>query len=182
MSDALVKYQGTTNLAARKIENALAKVRGDLESLQEHNPRYPTPSTEPTYPTRTGPSDESVIDLPRFCAVHDRPYMSRYVLENDGHHEYVGPIRVTQALYQRQYASSMDDPHSVDNEDIGEETCAWCGISGRGSVACGKCKREICYGKTTGDYFRCRKSCSAEGRLVPGARTNRGVVPRLTGR
>ncbi|MGH9354099.1 MAG: hypothetical protein ACRD2G_18375, partial [Terriglobia bacterium] len=52
-----------------------------------------------------------------------------------------------------------------------------CGDSGRGQVLCNVCGGEVCYGRTSGVYFRCLPSCGGGGVMQKKAREHRGVTP-----
>jgi len=169
MGKALVKWQPREIEAGNRMDTALAKLRqgGELETRRGQSALSPAPS---------GASGE-VVDLPRVCAVHDKPYAARYVTGADGRFRYAQTIKVTEALYLEQYADSRNETRLVNSADLAEECCPWCGGHGFGSVRCGTCAREICYGKTTGRYFRCRDSCGGQGTMVTEFRTNEGVRP-----
>ena len=158
-------------LARQTMIDALARLRRTGEHLKKH---------EQDRLTRLAPHVPSeIVDLPRMCAVHDRPYAARYVRASNGRYRYAQSVKVTEAVFLSQYADSLNDVCNVPSNDIGEETCAWCAASGSGSVLCGSCKKEVCYGKTTGRFFRCRVSCGGEGNMVSGHRRYNGVSPRL---
>lgn len=122
------------------------------------------------------PASCEVVDLPRVCAVHDMPYAARYVRSKHGSFRHAQTIKVTESLYLGQYADNRNTS-VVPCEDLAEETCPWCGACGRGAVLCGVCRKEVCYGRTTGNFFRCRESCKGSGNMVPQARRNEGLVP-----
>ncbi|MGA2902545.1 MAG: hypothetical protein ABSD98_01835 [Candidatus Korobacteraceae bacterium] len=158
MNDKLVKYRSPD---AQRIDEALARIRGEII---------------PSCPGSLAPAQQSAVDLPRFCAVHGKPYGSRYVWMGD-RWRYARPIAVTEAMYQSQYAES--EKCEVPGDDIGEEKCGLCGATGYGSVLCGSCHREVCYGLTVWNVFRC--CCGHEGKMQSTARNHTGIVPRLTG-
>jgi hypothetical protein len=122
-----------------------------------------------------------VVDLPRVCAVHDRPYAARYVIGQEGRYRFAQTIRVTEALFALQYADSTLRA-VLPCESLADETCPWCGASGFAAVLCGRCGAEVCYGKTTGRDFRCRASCGHKSTMSSEPRTLRGVVPGLARR
>lgn len=127
----------------------------------------------PALPRRGG----EVVDLPRICALHDKPYAARYIAGDDGRFRYAQTIKVTDALYLEQYADRVGEVRLLQGSELAEEFCPWCGGHGRGSVCCGTCGKEICYGKSVGRYFRCRDSCGGQGTMVPQARMHAGVTP-----
>lgn len=116
------------------------------------------------------------VDLPRICAVHDKPYAARYVMGADGRFRRGPMIEVTEPLYLRQYAGNAIR-RRVPTSDIADETCPWCGASGFGAVLCTGCNFEICYGRTAGRFFRCRTSCGHAGNMAQLPRTHEGVTP-----
>lgn len=120
---------------------------------------------------------DEIADLQRMCAVHTMPYAARYILGTDGRFRHAQTVRVTEALYLGQYAESCRSC-VVATEDIGDESCPWCGASGFGAVLCSRCHTEVCYGRTTGRFFRCH--CGHQGNMVSEARLHAGVTPRLS--
>lgn len=115
------------------------------------------------------------IDLPRICAVHDRPYMSRYI-DNGKGFTYHGPIKFTPSI-----ALQYREKNLVEFSQFGHETCAWCGAEGYAAVRCEHCQAEICYGKTDiNQVFCCRPSCGSMGPLQYDGRRSVGVRPALS--
>jgi hypothetical protein len=121
-----------------------------------------------------------VVDLPRVCAVHDKPYVARYVMGADGRFRHAQTIKVTRALWRGQYEGNQNRC-VVHSADIDDESCAWCGAHARGAVLCPECNAEVCRGRTVDNYFRCRASCQNEGMMVTGARTHEGLRPEIGG-
>jgi hypothetical protein len=167
MSKEVVKWHPAALVPGSKMDTALAKLR-QTEQV-ERRARQTPPALSP----RAG----EVVDLPRMCAVHDKPYTARYVAGGDGCFHYAQTIRVTEALFLEQYADSVGQTRLLQGNELAEEFCPWCGAHGCGSVRCGSCGKEVCYGKTVGRYFRCRDSCGGQGTMVPEARTHQGVTP-----
>lgn len=181
MSNALVKWRGPASEAGKRMDTALAKFR-QTAGLQKRGQSGELRSTAGgqglvSYAARyiTGAGGE-VVDLPRICAVHDKPYAARYITGADGRFHYSQTIRVTEALFLEQYADSPSHA-GLHSSELAEEYCPWCGGHGFGSVRCGTCGKEICYGKTTGRYFRCRDSCPGQGTIVTLSRMNEGLTP-----
>jgi hypothetical protein len=166
MSKALVKWRPAELQPGSKMDAALAELRRTRQVERRGSPAPPALS----------PRDGDVVDLPRVCAVHDKPYAARYVAGADGQFHYAQTIKVTEALYLEQYADSLPQ-RQLYGAELAEEFCPWCGGHGRGSVRCGSCGKEICYGKTAGRYFRCRDSCGGQGTMVAQARTHAGITP-----
>ncbi|MGP0076174.1 MAG: hypothetical protein ACLPWF_29995 [Bryobacteraceae bacterium] len=169
MSKALVKWHPRETEAGNKMDTALQKLHRS-EGLGP--PRQGQAALSPAPSPRGG----EVVDVPRICALHNKPSAARYVAGSDGRFRYAQSIRVTESLYLGQYADNTNR-QLVPASDIGDETCPWCGASGFGSVRCGTCGKEICYGKTTGRYFRCRDSCGGQGVMVSEDRRHEGVTP-----
>ena len=167
MSKALVKWRPAEVQPGNKMDTALANLH-QTEQVE----RWARGS-----PRALSPGAGEVVDLPRICAVHDKPYAARYIADADGRFRYAQTIRVTEALYLEQYADAGGDVRLLHSHELGEEFCPWCGGHGRGSVRCGTCGKEICHGKVVGRYFRCRESCGGEGTMSPQARTHTGVTP-----
>jgi hypothetical protein len=161
-TNELVKWKPPVSDAGRKIDAALERLRNGVRRAEAS-------------PLRKEEIAPEVVDLQRVCAVHDKPYAARYVRGRDGRYRYAQSIRVTESLYRAQYAES--ERLSVDTGFAGEETCAWCGASGFAAVRCTGCGTDVCYGKTVARYFRCRRSCGHEGKLVSGSFRHLGMRP-----
>ena len=122
-----------------------------------------------------------VVDLPRVCALHDRPYVARYVMGADGRFRHGQTIKVTRALWRGEYEGNQNR-YCVPHADIDDESCAWCGAHGRGSFLCPVCRTEVCRGRTADRYFRCRESCGYEAPLGPvKVRAHEGLRPEIGG-
>jgi hypothetical protein len=174
MANELVKYdswQGS-KISKADYEKALSVIK------QAAVPRVdvvkPVVMPQRTAELTTGPGQ--IVDLPRVCAVHDRPYAARYIRGDDGRFHLGSMIAITEAIYMRQYAGN-GNAGAVSSDAIGEETCPLCGAFGHGSVLCSDCKKEVCYGRTSGRYFRCRESCRGKGVMKPEKRVQHGVTP-----
>jgi hypothetical protein len=137
--------------------------------------RLPAVTTAKAEVISSGAGD--VIDLPRICAVHDKPYAARYVRGNDGVFRHAQTIRVTETLGEQYTGNGI----GLSSKYWQEESCPWCGAHGSGSIQCGRCRYEICHGKTQGKFFRCRNSCGSSGNIVSEDRTQEGFKPSLRG-
>jgi len=157
--------------ARQAMSNALIRLRQGGELLKPRDAQ-----AQVTY----APSRQSgaIIDLPRICAVHDKPYASRYIRCANGRFRYAQAIRITERLCD-QYEANLNDVRVMPREDCQDETCPWCGAYGFGSILCGWCRAEVCYGRTNGEHFRCRPSCGAESKLLSDNRPMRGLTPSL---
>jgi hypothetical protein len=156
--------------AREAMTNALARLRqgGGLARPDEAETRVVAPAEAGT-----------IIDLPRICAVHDKPYASRYIRDRNGRFRYAQAIRITERLCD-QYDGHLHDVRMLPREDCQDETCPWCGAYGFGSILCGACNAEICYGRSNGRYFRCRPSCGDEGLMEASQKPMRGLAPSLS--
>jgi hypothetical protein len=170
----LVKWKPDDG-AAKRIDRAMQLIRArpslgghDVELVQEAR-HLPV--------ARDASLVKGVVDLLRVCAVHDRPWAARYVAGDGGIFHYADSVAITETLFRRQYAGGKRV--IVPSSCIGEETCAWCGVSRTGAVYCPACKSLVCYGRTVVKEFRCRPSCGNAGRLEPTHITYEGIVPEV---
>ena len=168
MSNSLVKWTPPASDDRRKMDTALAKFDRGQIAKGRRQPAWGDVSV-------VKPVAGVVVDLLRICAIHDKPYMARYVTGDDGRFRHAQTFRLTETLLDGQY--NANERRVIANADLAEESCPWCGGHGFGSVRCGKCGWEICYGKTTGRYFRCRDWCPGEGNIIPTDRPNEGLTP-----
>jgi hypothetical protein len=178
MAGALVKWADgklvKPSSALQRCREAREAALSMLERPQEQTIRARLVAQSVAVPSRLYPG--LLVDLPRICAVHGGPYAARYVFGNDGRFRLGSMIAVTEALYMRQYAGNQNAV-TVPGADLEDETCPLCGASGFGSVLCKVCKSEVCYGRTSGRYFRCHLSCPGEGVMKPRPRFQQGVEP-----
>lgn len=178
MSGALVKWNGGQMVKPSPVGRCRAAREAALALLRP----------APVLPARTNGNGSpaimragDVVDVPHICSVREEPYVARYVIGADGRYRYAQTIKVTEALFLGLYAGN---PHRavVPCEATAEETCPWCGASGFGSIRCGVCHCEICYGRTAGLFFRCRPSCPGQGNMVWISEPHEGVKPSETRR
>jgi hypothetical protein len=178
MANELVKWNGGS-LVKSPVEKCREARTAALALLRPHEL-----GTRP--PLLAGPPDVALakavemVDLPRICAVHDRPYAARYIQGTDRVFRRGPMIEVTEELYVRQYARGQRLDLPAEDIRFVEETCPWCGASGIGAVLCGGCWMEICYGKMAGRFFRCRPSCGWYGNMIWTVRRASGVMPGAT--
>lgn len=170
MSHEIVKWRPSNT--GRKIDEAIAEIRRcEIRKAEPAEIRQRQPEK-----FGNGTPGE-VLDLPRVCAIHDKPWSARYIRGRNGHFHYAQTVRVTEALYLSQYAECGNARQDLPVNDLGDETCPWCGASGFGAVRCGGCKRDVCYGRTVSGYFRCRPSCGHEGKIVRSNYRVAGISP-----
>ncbi len=161
----LVKWKPPVSEASRKVDEALARIRR-CDVVQKV-----------VAPERTRAGD--VVDLPRICAVHDKPYVARYIAGRDGRFHHAQTFRVTQDLWEGQYQGN-ENVRPFPSGDLGDEGCPWCGahsMGWTGPVNCTRCGAKVCFGRTAKNYFRCRPSCNEEGYLKACNVRQSGVVP-----
>jgi hypothetical protein len=170
MANELVKYI--------PLETKLA-VLDELFPARRQSPAL-TRKEEKTLAAACTCSPGGVVDLPRVCAVHDKPYVARYVMGADGRFRHGQTIKVTRALWRGQYEGN-ENRCVVDSTDIDDESCAWCGAHGRGGVLCPNCNAEVCRGRMADRYFRCRESCKGKGTAVRAAWAREGLRPEIGG-
>ena len=174
MSKALVRWEsGSWGLVpiseARSIMNrALGRSR-ESNAMEASVPRA-------SYALQTS---GELIDLPRICSVHDRPYVARYIRNESGRFRLAQTFRVTEWICE-QYVATADDRRMMSGRDCQDESCPWCGAHGLGSIHCHDCDAEVCYGRTDArNYFHCRRSCGCEGWLQAEPRAMNGLQPYL---
>lgn len=156
--------------AARKAMNdALVHLRGG--ATIELRPQ----ETRIIPPSRTA---GEIVDLPRVCAVHDRPYVARYIRNSGKKFELAQTFRIEEWQCD-QYVAGKHEMRGVPASDCQEESCPWCGAHGFGAVHCEACDGQVCHGRTNRAtrYFRCRDSCGSSGTLTPDKRTMCGLAP-----
>ena len=169
MNDKLAVY--------RRIDTALAEIRRRREGLAVR---------DEAGLSRAAPASQiEVLDLPRMCGLHDRPWGARYLWGDDGRWHYAQSIIVTESLYRTQYA--RNETGVVSAAELGEETCPHCGARDRGGIHCRSCGHQVCTGRSVWEvrlgclYFRCRNSCGEAGEVILERRDHTGIVPRATG-
>jgi len=178
MNDKLAIWKPPVSKDSRKVDAALAKLRqaGALEEVRRPE-KLETRRGQMLAPR--APISGEVVDLPRMCAVHDKPYVARYVMSAGGRFHYAQTIKVTQDLWSEQYQGN-ENARSVPSTQLGDEGCPWCGahsVGWIGPVICSKCGAKVCFGRTARNYFRCRPSCNKEGYLRPVDGRENGLVP-----
>ena len=178
MSGELVKWKPPVSKDSRKVDAALAKLR-QVGALQEVRRPQKLKTRRGQMLAPRAPISGEVVDLPRMCAVHDKPYVARYIMGADGRFHYAQSIKVTQDLWSEQYEGN-ENARSFPAEQLGDESCPWCGahsVGWIGPVNCTKCGAKVCFGRTAKNYFRCRPSCNSAGKLVAFGGREQGVVP-----
>jgi hypothetical protein len=176
MSD-IVKW--TPNIAvSRRIEEALELVNTNLPAVRQeprHGLRPISSSTGPVL--QPAPASPQLVAMPRVCALVDKAYASYYVLGEGGRYRYTRSGQVNKAVFRELFSGVGVSSYKLRSVDIDEETCPWCGTSGRGGIYCQVCKSFVCWGSVIDNHlFRCR--CGDSGELSKTTIDNIGVVPR----
>jgi hypothetical protein len=134
--------------------------------------------SEPLYQDRTS-NRSGMAALPRWCSIHDRKYVAWYRHVSGGRYAHTNTARLTADIVRGGFSGDLI---ATSVKIVGEsvEICPFCGTSGYEAVHCNVCGQFVCYGRSDGDYyFRCRASCTGEGRLVRANLDIKGVVPRM---
>ncbi len=174
MAGELVKWSGRKIVKPSPVERCRQAREAALALLQPQDLQARPNGQDLTVLPRRYPG--LAVDVPRKCSMHGGAYAARYVFGTDGRFRLGSMIVVSEALYVRQYAGN-GNVVAVPSDELGDEICPLCGASGFGSVLCHICKTEVCYGRTSGRYFRCHPNCGGEGLMQSDARVQRGVVP-----
>lgn len=133
-------------------------------------------------PLATGASD--VIEVPRVCAMFDKPWVARYVRGARGLFRLMDTVKsdggsTAGAGKGNAAARDVTLTGSETSRDSEPERCPWCGVKGT-LVLCESCDAWVCRSQVSerqgGDYFRCRASCGNAGILT---NTTEGYKGRL---
>jgi hypothetical protein len=133
-------------------------------------------------PLATGASE--VIEVPRVCAMFDKPWVARYVRGARGLFRLMDTLKPDSgntAGAGKGSAAAKDVilTRSETSRDSEPERCPWCGVKDT-LVFCESCGAWVCrsqVSKQNGeDYFRCRASCGNAGTLT---NTTEGYKGRL---
>jgi hypothetical protein len=153
------------------IENKLAELRRCQLARQQRETVQPSQGSSRSMLSGDASRGE-VIELLRVCAVHDRPYLARYIKGADGRFHYAQSVKLSHQSYRDQYEDNPDGVEVHTSQLTGYESCAWCRADGEQlgqkiGVRCGGCGSVVCFGRTVsaGRYFYCRSSCGSEGQL-----------------
>jgi hypothetical protein len=168
MAHEITKWK-PRSLCPESIERSLAIIRGGGE----------LPARQQLLPAARSSGKPRRLDVLTLCAQHDRWSGAVYLLEKDGSYKYSTSIQITETIRRAQYAPGTQEIQVVDSRWIGEQTCAWCGVSGRGAFECGACKRPVGHCRSTGMYFRCTEICPGEGWAEERSIKHIGIVPRI---
>ena len=174
--------------------NALVERWRNVQQIEAPRPVLPSArSSEPEIwtPLQAAPAsftsgaarvDHPVIELPRWCAVHDELWLARYDWQ-DGEYRFF----TSAELPQRQQSRYAQDNVVMlpAGFETGAERCACCltwtpGWADGGAVLDEKgCGKWICFGRVSPSrFFRCRDSCGSTGQLLQdGPAEKIGLLP-----
>ena len=171
----LVRWKPNVNIS-RRIEEALAAV--ETPPLPErrvvpvpliHSPRDGGRVATPDAPP--------LLAMPRVCAVTGKPYMS-YYLQRNGRYRYSRSGQLSKAIFREVFAPNGGRGFVLGNQDIEEETCAWCGTSGIGGIECPICRSFTCWGTVIDNrLWRCHGACGHAAELERRSINQIGVIP-----
>lgn len=119
----------------------------------------------------TPASSGETYELPRVCAMFDKPYLARYVRGAGGLFRLSETVKLESAgaaVGQTIGQKSVTLTFAEISKDSPQERCPWCGVKGA-LIICSKCNCWVCRSQVTkrgkDELFRCRKSCGLEGIL-----------------
>jgi len=128
-------------------------------------------SITPASPARVSGAGET-YDLPRACAMFDKPYLAQYTRGPGGSFIFAGAVKPESRSGDgsgNAAPSVKIDAREIRRDSRAAERCAWCGVKGE-VIYCERCGAWVCPGRMTkrngADYFRCRASCGEEGSVV----------------
>lgn len=157
-------------------ETTTAEKLEDLRRRTQHTREAPA-SHARVASVATRIPDAEEISLPRVCAKSGLPYLAVYVRKRDGRVTFKQMVLPGTSSGSR-YEAKSETLREIEGKYLSFETCPHCQAEGFGSVLCGGCKREVCYGRTDSNkFFRCTDSCKASGYLEPKSRLVNGIVP-----
>jgi hypothetical protein len=123
-----------------------------------------------------------VLDLLRWCSVHDDLGIARYILRGRGY-EFGGSFALSKR-HQDQYAPENTVTLPEFRPDVEQCGCcgAWTPDGLRGAVWCPRCNARVCFGRTSRSrFFTCRDSCGLQGQLERVTKIEIAMVPSRYG-
>lgn len=174
----IVKW--TPNLAvSRRIEEALEVVKENAPAIRREDDRRPFFSRERHAVRETAQPLPSRVAMPRVCALVDKYYASYYMLGSNGRYRYSRSGQIDKAVFRQLYSGVGVGEYRMRAADIDEETCPWCGTSGRSGVYCSQCHTFTCWGSTVDNRFwSCRASCGNSSELVNVVVEHIALIPK----
>lgn len=109
------------------------------------------------------PAAGETFELSAVCAVHDRPYVLRYIRQASGRLRFVESLKLQPARAKPREAlagGAAGQMLPLSEFESGEFPCPWCGAQDiNGPCDCGAL---VCGGRKRNGLFRCRDSCGAQ--------------------
>ena len=156
----------------RQIEETMALLRTPVRRNVEC-------ATSIEHASVRGPKPANLA-APRICVNVDMKYAAWYILQRNGHYRHSRCGMLTDSAAITLFSHAEAEQYLIDQADIGEEICAFCRVSGKGGLGCYKCGLRTCWGSVVdGQWWSCRRSCGATGRVVMRATANVGFVPKV---
>jgi hypothetical protein len=108
------------------------------------------------------------------CAVHDRPFITRYTKQPSGKYRATECIKFATSSNSSRKRAGKAFKLSVDELEDGYPPCPWCGCNSNVHYHC-RCGGVVCGGRVKHQVFRCRASCGAEWIPGPNAKNIEGT-------
>ena len=167
----LIRYW--VDLARYKAHEKAHEIQKAPATLEKHRIRAGiSPLLDPIVPG-------TPVDLLRICAVHDRPWIARYISHPRGSY-LAQTFPLTRSVYRHQYADNQNTG-TVPSYCLEPESCPCCGACTPdgfiASVLCNLCGMYACYGLTVDTMFHCRRSCGLRNYIKPATLDETGIIP-----
>ena len=117
-----------------------------------------------------------VFDQMCVCAVHDRPFITRYTKRPSGKFRATQCLKVQAGADSGRESTGRISRLSLGETEDGYPPCPWCGCKSNVHYQC-RCGAVVCGGRVKHQIFRCRRSCGAEWFPVASARDIEGTSP-----
>lgn len=102
------------------------------------------------------------VALPRSCGIDGRPFAAYYYPERNGHHRHSNTGIVSQQVFRASFCGTNEGA-SVSSDDIEDEACPLCGVSGL-PIHCRRCDNWQCCNRLVNNFFTC-VICGASGKV-----------------
>jgi hypothetical protein len=121
----------------------------------------------------------SVVAMLRTCSLFGKPWQQPYMSMPNGHYAPGHPGQLSKAIVDEMFRHPDMHTYRMDESDIKEEKCPWCGSCGWGRLFCAICG-PVCWGGVIDNsYLRCH--CGSTGKLRTSTKEYVGVIPRAFG-
>jgi hypothetical protein len=158
----------------------------DLEPIGQRSvidqPACHLPSDVIPYGEGNVPIIRDQVELPRMCASRRMPYIVRYILA--GRWEYSCSVRLDPQTRHELYGGRVHERIQLSTDDLGYETCAWCGATGKGGIWCNRCGAVACHGTKyrRGNETWARCACGRECAICERSYTETAIFPKVKAR